>query len=151
MLDKVTIDARFCGPPDSANGGYACGLVAGAVDAPVIEVTLHLPPPLELDLSVDSTADGARLLANGKLIAEAWPLRDLAVGVPQPVGLREAEEASERSPLHHSHPFPTCFVCGPKRQAGDGLRIIPGPVEGRELVASPWTPDGFAMNVYEVR
>jgi hypothetical protein len=37
------------------------------------------------------------------------------------------------------HPFPRCFVCGPERAEGDGLRIFPGPVgEGR--VASAWTP-----------
>ena len=27
-----------------------------------------------------------------------------------------------------SHPFPTCFACGPDRAEGDGLRIFPGPV-----------------------
>jgi hypothetical protein len=32
-------------------------------------------------------------------------------------------------------------VCGPQRDPGDGLRIFPGPVEGRDLVACPWTPD----------
>ena len=39
------------------------------------------------------------------------------------------------------HPYPACFVCGPTRDEGDGLRIFPGPVEGRELYAAPWTPD----------
>ncbi|MGN6173985.1 MAG: hypothetical protein ACTHPS_13745, partial [Streptosporangiaceae bacterium] len=34
-----------------------------------------------------------------------------------------------------------CFVCGPARQPGDGLRIFPGPVADRELWAAPWTPD----------
>lgn len=28
---EVTIPARFNGPPDSGQGGYACGLLAGLV------------------------------------------------------------------------------------------------------------------------
>jgi hypothetical protein len=31
-------------------------------------------------------------------------------------------------------------VCGPEREDGDGLRIFPGTVEGRDVVAAPWTP-----------
>jgi hypothetical protein len=49
------------------------------------------------------------------------------------------------------HPFPTCFVCGPKRELGDGLRIFAGPVAGRDIVAAPWVPrkalDGGAGKV----
>jgi acyl-coenzyme A thioesterase PaaI-like protein len=37
--------------------------------------------------------------------------------------------------------FPTCFVCGPAREAGDGLRIYAGNVAGTDHVAAPWTPD----------
>jgi hypothetical protein len=32
-------------------------------------------------------------------------------------------------------------VCGPRREAGDGLTIFPGPVPGRDLAAAPWVPD----------
>jgi hypothetical protein len=28
MTGSVTVEPRFCGPPDSGNGGYVCGLVA---------------------------------------------------------------------------------------------------------------------------
>jgi hypothetical protein len=38
------------------------------------------------------------------------------------------------------HPFPTCFVCGPKRGVHDGLRIFPAPVRDGVHVAS-WLPD----------
>jgi hypothetical protein len=34
-----------------------------------------------------------------------------------------------------------CFVCGPDRDEGDGLRIFAGGVPGRDLVAAPWVPD----------
>jgi hypothetical protein len=32
-------------------------------------------------------------------------------------------------------------VCGPDRAAGDGLRILPGAVEGTRVAAAPWVPD----------
>jgi hypothetical protein len=60
--------------------------------------------------------------------------------VPAPVSVEEAEEASKGYPGFQHHAYPTCFTCGPERD--DGLRIFPGPVEGRDgLVASPWTPE----------
>jgi hypothetical protein len=34
----------------------------------------------------------------------------------------------------------SCFVCGPGREPGDGLRIFAGPVGERPLVAAGWTP-----------
>jgi hypothetical protein len=46
-----------------------------------------------------------------------------------------------RSPYYHDPVFPGCFVCGPARGPGDGLRILPGPVAGRGLWAAPWTPE----------
>ena len=35
--------------------------------------------------------------------------------------------------------FPDCFVCGPERRRGDGLRIFPGMLE-TGIVAAPWLP-----------
>ena len=35
--------------------------------------------------------------------------------------------------------FPDCFVCGPQRRRGDGLRIFPGLLD-TGLVAAPWLP-----------
>jgi hypothetical protein len=61
--------------------------------------------------------------------------------VPPPVSLGEAVEASSSYPGFTAHPFPGCFTCGPGREPGDGLRIFPGPVAGREPVVAPWTPD----------
>jgi len=48
------------------------------------------------------------------------------------------EDAVRAARPAENHPFPMCFVCGPER--ADGLRILPGPVAGRELIAAPWTP-----------
>jgi hypothetical protein len=44
-VGELRVGARFCGPPASANGGYACGAIAGLLGDGV-EVTLRCPPPL---------------------------------------------------------------------------------------------------------
>src|SRR5205823_337318 len=58
------------------------------------------------------------------------------------------------------HPFPGCFVCGPEREPGDGLRLLPvalgdGRVAARVNLAEPsipmvWAaldcPGAFAVN-----
>ena len=64
----------------------------------------------------------------------------LETTAPPAVTAREAEIASERYPGFNHHFFPNCFTCGPSRSAGDGLRIFPGSVEGRPLVAARWHP-----------
>jgi hypothetical protein len=134
----VTIDARYNGPPGSANGGYTCGVVAGLVGRPA-EVTLRRPPPLGRPLEVDRAGNWVALLDEDELVAEGVPA-EVDIDVPAPVSFAEAERASASYPGFVDHPFPTCFVCGPARPADDGLRIYAGPVEGRELVASPWVP-----------
>ena len=69
MTDVVTIPARFNGPPGSANGGYACGLVAAAI-GPAATVRLLSPPPLDVPLERRREADGAvRLLAGDVAVA----------------------------------------------------------------------------------
>ena len=71
MTGSLVIAPRFCGPPDSGNGGYVCGLIAGYLDGPA-EVTLRLPPPLETPLAVERDGHGsARVLDGQTLIAEA--------------------------------------------------------------------------------
>ncbi len=140
----IAIPLRFCGPPDAANGGYAAGLLAQYVPG-TAEVTLRRPVPLETELPVECDDAGARIRAgDGSLVAEAVPAR-VDVERPPVVDLDSATRASARCPLllHPDwHPFPGCFVCGPDRLEGDGLRIFPGPVAGASPVvhAAPWTP-----------
>ena len=129
----MIIPARFNGPPGSANGGYACGLVSEALGGG-FEVTLLRPPPLDtpLDLVGDELREGDVVIARARRA-------ELRVEVPEPVSLAEAEEASKRYAGFEHHAYPTCFTCGPARD--DGLGIFAGPVTGREgVVAAPWTP-----------
>jgi hypothetical protein len=138
--ETVLIESRFCGPPATGNGGYVSGLLAARMSGPV-RVTLRQPPPLDVPLTLQAdAAGGLQLLAGDTLIAEAIHA-DLEPDPPPPVGFDEAVAAAANFPWTDQHTFPTCFVCGPRRQEADGLRIFPGPVPGRQLVAAPWVPD----------
>jgi hypothetical protein len=132
----VTIAGRFNGPPGTANGGYACGVVAEAIGASA-SVRLLQPPPLGLPLTRGCDEDGVvRLRAGQTTIAEGRAGRP-TVEAPAPPSLAAAARAAARTPAHH--PFPTCFVCGPLRP-DDGLGILPGPVGDDGLLACPWHP-----------
>jgi hypothetical protein len=123
-MTNFAVPRRFCGPPDSGNGGYTCGLLARELGG-VVECTLRAPVPLEVPLEFERTATGGALRHNRKLIVEGSPTT-IAVAPPAPVSVQEAMEAMKASPaLDPRHPFPTCFVCGPKRGLHDGLRIFP--------------------------
>jgi hypothetical protein len=142
MTTTVVIEQQFCGPPASANGGYACAMAAAAIDGPA-EVTLRVPPPLGRPLTVELVDDVVSLLDGDVLVAQARPTT-VEVDVPGPVPFAEAQRAGEAYPWRDDgHPYPTCFVCGPDREPGDGLCIFPGPVAGRELYAAPWTPESW--------
>jgi hypothetical protein len=145
-VTELVVDPRFNGPPGSANGGYTCGLLAEAVGAPV-EVTLRRPPPLARPLDVVRADGTVRLLDGETLVAEAVP-GEVDLDSPPAVGLDEAERAAARYPGFERHAFPTCFVCGPDRREGDGLRIFAGPVPGRDVFAAPWVaPDDVSPPV----
>jgi len=135
-VSTLRIDGRYNGPPDSANGGITCGLLAAHVPAAVpgaaVQVTLRTPPPLDTDLRLE----GGLLHHGDVLVAEA--LAGTVDVKPLPaVGLGRAEAAASSYAGLLDHPFPTCFVCGTART--DGLGLAPGPVADG-VVASAWTP-----------
>src|SRR5258705_9409534 len=84
-MTSVIIDKRYCGPPNSGNGGYVCGRLARHIPGGA-EVTLRAPPPLDKPLDVVATDDGL------------WELRDcatvVATGGPASVKLARMETAS---------------------------------------------------------
>ena len=137
MVEHLTIEGRFNGPDGSANGGYTCGRIAGLLGGRA-EVTLRAPPPLEKPLAVERDGDGIRILDGDALVAEAVPAT-FELEVPTPPSFEEAEAAGARYPGFEEHAFPRCFVCGPAREPGDGLRIFAGPL-GDGRFASTWRP-----------
>ena len=140
-MTALAIAKRFCGPPASANGGYFCGLVA-SLSAELLTVRLMKPPPLDTPLDAQTQPDGTLVVRNGpEIVAQARRADPLALDIPVPPSYLETLDASVRYPGFVDHPFPTCFVCGPHRSRGDGLRVFAGPVNGRKVFAAPWVPD----------
>jgi hypothetical protein len=137
----MIIEGRFNGPPGSGNGGYCAGRFAVAAGVqPPAEVTLRRPPPLDTPLTL-STQDGSVQVRDsaGEVVAEVRSAELAAAWVPA-VGWDDAVEASTRYPGFASHPFPTCFVCGPERE--DGLRLFPGRLaDGRTATPFAAPPD----------
>ncbi len=152
IMATIVIPKKFCGPPDSGNGGYTCGLVAQAMGG-TSEVTLRMPIPVERVMHVQFVDQKhAHLKSGDDLIAEAAHF-EMELGAAPTISFSDAVRAAEHSPAFTNHPFPTCFVCGPLRAQGDGLRIFPGSVndgavsgfvEGignfQHVFAAPWVP-----------
>lgn len=140
-MGTVRIERRFRGPPTTGNGGYVAGIVAAALGGSECTVTLKSPPPLDHDLTLETDGEAASLLSDDGVIVTA-AREPVEIEVPDPPTLAEAEDAVPRFTGHHQHIFPGCFVCGPERAAGDGMRIFPGALHDAEnRVAAVWTPD----------
>lgn len=123
---SLTIERRYCGPPRSANGGYACGRLAAYIGG-AAEVTLRNPPPLDKPMQVVADDGGVSLFDGDKLIGSARSC-DVSVEIPRAPTFDEARAAERRTIPADRHNLPTCFVCGPHREPGDGLRIHVGPL-----------------------
>jgi hypothetical protein len=138
VSEQISIPRRFNGPLESGNGGYCSGAVAAFLEG-AAEVSLRRPVPLDTPLDVVRENDGwVRVLDGEALVAEARSAPGLEVEVPAPVSPQEARLAVARYRGRSDGPFSRCFVCGPARE--DAFGVFAGAVEGRPLVASPWTP-----------
>jgi hypothetical protein len=100
------------------------------------QVTLKAPPPLDTALEY---ADG-QLQHEGAVLAVAEP-SVLSLDLPQPVSFDQARRREQYFIGKEQHLYPECFVCGPARAAGDGLRLFPGREVQAEPVAASWVPD----------
>jgi hypothetical protein len=134
----IRIERRFCGPPDSGNGGYACGRLARYLAGSSL-VRLEVPPPLDAEMSVNKSGSSVELVQGASVVARARPAV-MSLDIPAAPSFAEAETAARSYRGFRAHPFPGCFVCGPERAAGDGLRIFAGPLRSG-VVACTWVPD----------
>jgi hypothetical protein len=142
MKDSIKIARFYHGPPESGHGGYTSGLIAQLIGGDTVEVTLRSPPPLDRSLDVERDPKGVRVMDRETVVAEGEPSNtDVTRDVPPPVTYHDAVLAQIDYAGFKSHPFPTCLVCGPGREPHEGLRIFPGSVRGREIVASAWVPE----------
>ncbi len=140
---EVTVATQFRGPPNSGNGGYVSGLLAGPIPGPVTAV-LRAPVPLDIALVLTHDDGVSRLTtAEGDLIGEARSGAEVTLPDPPPApGLDAAQAAGETFVGLQRSFHPVCFTCGDKLAAGYGLRVfvgqLPGAPEG--VVAGVWTP-----------
>jgi len=145
----VTIPSRFNGPPASGQGGYSSAVVAAPLDGPAA-VSLRRPVPVDeaLELRVERDADeragdnAERPVARafdtaGELVAEAVQAPPLTPWDAPHVPLEAAHRARKRFAAPPDGFFDQCFVCGHSR--ADGFHVQAGPVDGTDLVASPFT------------
>ena len=137
----LVINRRFRGPPTSGNGGYTCGMLAAAAAKPV-EVRLIRPPPLDkpLEISTDAATAGLVLKDGAEIVATATP-KTFDLEVPKPPTYAQALAAVSRYEGFQAHAYSDCFVCGPARERGDGMRIFASPIDGMDVVAAAWLPD----------
>src|ERR1043166_8689515 len=94
---EIVIDPAFEGPPASAHGGYACGVLAPYVSADA-EITLRRPVPLGTGLRL-AQHNGSLALHNHNddLLAEVAPT-ELEDRTPQPPTFAEALAATASFP-----------------------------------------------------
>jgi hypothetical protein len=144
-MTSIIIDKRYCGPPNSGNGGYVCGRLARHIPGGA-EVTLRAPPPLEKPLDVVAMDDLWELRDGGTVVATGR-IASVELARLENASFDEANAAELLTPIKpHEHLLPTCFVCGPARARGDGLRIFAGPLARQSrntsaVLAATWTPD----------
>jgi hypothetical protein len=135
MAEKtVRFDRFFCGPPSSANGGYAAGVTAGILGG-AARVSLPKPPPVERLLTVRSAESGVKVFDEDELVLSAKPRSGRLDVRPPEIDLARARAATAIPEILANHRAPTCVVCGPDR--ADGFRILPGSL-GPGLVATSW-------------
>ena len=139
----ISVPAQFRGPPNSVNGGYACGVMARLIDGPFTAV-LRAPPPLDTPTVLVREGETVRWeRESGEPIGEARPV-EAAIPAPPPAPSLPAAIAAAPGFPGLSRPFhPICFCCGDRVEEGVGLRVFAGQVAGAEpgVVAGPWTPN----------
>ena len=150
---SFVVPSRFCGPPESGNGGWVSGHLAvellgdsSSGHAPSghgasATVRLRTPPPLDRPMEVTRTDDGVALHDGDVLVADAREAEPLGTGdVPAPVSFADAEAAAAAYEGLVDHPFPTCYSCGTERTPDDALCLRPGGVGADGLHAAAWVP-----------
>lgn len=141
MQQRVMISRQFNGPPKSANGGYASGVVASGLaqvdKGAAVEVSLHVPPPLDKELTLHTEGDSA-VLMDGDIKVGTSKTATLSLDVPT-LPITPKLIGPPVNPKGKFEPFDACFVCGNARSHGDGLCLHAEQVEGHAgLVAAPW-------------
>ena len=132
----MIVNARFNGPPNSGNGGYVAGLMAKEIGG-VVQVTLHKPPPLDVQMKLTEQEEEWTLTNRNTIVARA---KNSTLSIEPKVipSMADAVLCETRYPGFKRHAFPHCFVCGPQRSENDGLRLFTGVSGSGDYVAAPF-------------
>ena len=96
LLQTITINERYNGPPNIANGGYVCGLLANFIEGPA-DVWIRKPTPMGCELSIVSRDDDSFcIMSNGDICVEAKP-GILNLEMPESPGFENALTAAKTS------------------------------------------------------
>ncbi|GAA1372343.1 PaaI family thioesterase [Streptomyces beijiangensis] len=141
----ITVPAHVHGYPGIAFGGYVAGLLADRSEAKTVRVDFRGVVPVETPVRIAQSPDGGAELTShtgdgATALALASP-SDSAIDVPDAPSWTEALAATEARLRVPQEGFSDCFGCGIAVAPGRGLRLFPGRVPGRDLVAAAWTPD----------
>ena len=108
----------------------------------MLTVRLLRPPPLDQPLEIREDPENSQiLLMNGEEPVASGRPGNCELDVPEPPSYAEALAAARGYEGFREHAYPGCFVCGPERARGDGMRIFASAIAGRDLYAAPWLPD----------
>ena len=123
---RVVLERRYNGPPETANGGYACGVVARHVDGPA-HVSLRRPVPLGSAARARAPRRRPRHPARrghpdrgGRPGAAAGRARAAVPARP-----RGGARGRRARPAGWPAAFGRCWVCSPRE---DGLGVLFGPL-----------------------
>lgn len=120
-------------------------MVASVLEGPTA-VSLRRPVPLDRELALRREDDGKVCAFDGdELIIEAVPASPVLAWDGALPRIEAARAARDKYAAPRGGEFGHCFVCGRSRH--DGFDVFTGPVEGTDLVASPWTPPAWAGDV----
>lgn len=143
-MTEILVPKQFRGPPTTANGGYICGLLASAV-SPRGSAMLRAGVLVGEPHTLTHNDDGGAVLTNaeGQPVATAKPAGEADIPEP-PVApsLEDARRYAAASPFATRSLHRGCFSCCVEREAGEGLGVFVGQVEGAEpgVCAGTWTP-----------
>jgi len=140
--ESIRIPSRFNGPRGSGNGGYSAGVVANLLGGEA-EVNLRRPVPLDTELEVSREDHTVQVFDGDALVADGRAAK-VDVEVPAAVSPNEARQAAQRFRGPPDDIFSRCFVCGVERE--DSFEVFAGEVDGRRMVASPWTPPAWTAD-----
>ncbi|MEU3726437.1 hypothetical protein [Streptomyces sp. NPDC031705] len=149
-METITVPETLHGYPGVAFGGYVAGLLAGrlAAGAEAVRVDFRRPVPTGTAVRLDPDAAGGAALfdGDGVLLASASAVAAPGGEVPGAPSWAEASKAADAYRADPPAGQVDCFGCGLGRTPATGLRLHCGPVPGRDLVATAWTPDAGLLD-----